>query len=89
MIGEKAMLEVKDTKVPTLKQVRNIVSNLREMFPDNYSALTFETHSYTHNPISDPVEHSFYLHANGECWSIHSWEELLESYHCLVGDPDA
>lgn len=82
------MLKVKETKVPTARQINNIVSNLREMFPDEMSAITFETHSYTHNSV-DSTSIGFYFHAHEECWSMDTWEEVLEAYHCLIGDSNA
>ena len=83
------MLKVIDKNIPTFKQICNITSNLRDMFPDHMSGVTLDVQSYTHYPSSDPPAHGFYLHANGECWSMRTWEELLEGYHNLMGDPDA
>jgi len=75
------MKKVKDTKYPTIKQMSLMSENLRSKFK-THSDIQISTPTYEHG---GKVEYYIYV-ANRVSKYLHSWQELLSSYHKLMED---
>ena len=77
------MKKVKDTKEPTVKQLRNIAGNLKE-YLNTFATASVDVRCYDH--IDDIIiEYGIYIASDDKGTHIFkSWQELLSFYHKLM-----
>ena len=77
------MKKVKDTKNPTVKQLRNIARNLKEHL-NTFATASIDVRCYDH--LDDVViEYGIYIASDSEgTHQFKSWQELLSFYHELM-----
>ena len=77
------MEKVTRTKVPTQRQLTNILLNLRKKFKYG-TTVTFETHTYAHLD-KGKVSYQFWIHPDSSrCFNLNSWKECLDKYFELM-----
>jgi len=82
------MEEVKETKIPTIKQMKAMAFNLRKKF-DCHAQIEVEVDAYDHYPTPKDTRVGYQIYANrryaGE--SVHSfdsWKDLMDFYKLMI-----
>ena len=80
--------EVKETKIPTTKQMNNIACNLREVF-DCHAQVQISVDAYDHHSISEDAKVVYQIYTskrfNKEAVrNFNSWKDLMDFYKKLI-----
>jgi len=82
------MKRIGNSKEPSLKQVHNILSNLREKYPSKTFCVTIEAWHFNVEPIEDKFQLSVlpgFDETTCQNFNYSNWPSLLKKYRKIMG----